>query len=285
MTAYGIHRGGAGEPMVLVHGFSGTRLMWEPVMAGLERSFDVMAVSLAGHVGGPDLAGPSVSVTALIDAVEHDLDQAGWPTAHVVGNSLGGWIALELARRGRARSVVAISPAGGWEPGTRDERRLHFLFRRLYRMSQAASPHLEQLVTRPRLRHQILWQVMAHGERVSPAAAAQMVRDSVLTPVYWELMDAIMRDGTPPDFRGVDCPVLLAWGTRDRIIPSPRYSRRLRELLPQAEWVDLPGLGHVPMAEDPELVAGTISSFVARVSAPAATDRSESRAPRRVPTG
>ena len=267
--AYGVHRSGAGEPIVLIHGFSGTRLMWEPVVAELEPSFEVMAVSLAGHVGGPELAGPSASVAALIDAVAHDLDQAGWPTAHLVGNSLGGWIALELARRGRARSVIAFAPAGGWESGTRDERRLRLLFRRLYWLSQKASPHLDSLVRRPRLRRELLWQVVAHGERVPPAVAAQMIRDSVQTPVYWELMDAIVRDGTPREFDGATCPVLLAWGTRDRIIPSPRYSRRLRELLPRAEFVDLPGLGHVPMAEDPELVERTITEFIRRVGEPA----------------
>lgn len=269
-AAYGVHRGGAGEPIVLIHGFSGTRLMWDPVVTRLETSFEVMAVSLAGHVGGTELAGSSATVEALVDAVQHDLDQAGWPTAHLVGNSLGGWIALELARRGRARSVIAFAPAGGWESGTRDERRLRLLFRRLYWLSEKATPHLDSLIRRPRLRHELLWQVVAHGERVPPAAAAQMIRDSAQTPVYWDLFDAIARDGTPEDFEGVACPVLLAWGTRDRIIPSPRYSRRLRELLPRADFVDLPGVGHVPMADDPELVTRTITGFVERVGEPAA---------------
>ena len=85
---------------MLIHGFSGTRLTWEPMLEALERSHDVLAVNLAGHVGGPGLAATSVSVNALVDAVERDLDAAGFDTAHVVGNSLGGWIALELASRG-----------------------------------------------------------------------------------------------------------------------------------------------------------------------------------------
>lgn len=260
-----VHRGGAGEPMVLIHGFSGTGRMWEPVLDTLERSHDVLAVNLAGHVGGAELpADAPVSVDALVDAVERDLDAAGFETAHLVGNSLGGWIAFELANRGRARSVVALSPAGGWEAGTRAEKRLRALFHRTYKLSKALIPRVDSLMRRPRLRRALLWQVAAHGERIPPASAAQMVRNSVECPVYFDLMDAIMRDGPPQGFDSVSCPVLLAWGTRDRIIPSPRYSQRLRELLPHAEWTALAGLGHVPMSDDPALVARTITEFTAR---------------------
>lgn len=269
-SGHGVHRGGAGEPLVLIHGFSGTRLIWEPVLKALERSHDVLAVNLAGHVGGPELADAPVSVNALVDAVERDLDAAGFDTAHVVGVSLGGWIAVELATRGRARSVVALAPAGGWEPGSRAERRLRMMFTRNHRLSTALLPRIDSLMRRPRLRRALLWQLAAHGERIPPAAAAQIVRDSVACPVYFELMDAILRDGPPRAFDGVTCPVLLAWGTRDRIIPSPRYSQRLRNLLPNAEWIELPGLGHVPMFDDPELVARTIVEFVGRVREPAA---------------
>ncbi len=259
-----VHRGGAGEPLVLLHGFSGTRLMWEPLLASLECSHDVLAVNLAGHVGGPELDDTPVSINALVDAAERDLDAAGFETAHMVGNSLGGWIAFELAARGRARSIVALAPAGGWEQGSRAERRLRTLFTRNHKLSTALLPRIDSLMRRPRLRRALLWQVAAHGERIPPAAAAEMIRDSVACPVYFELMDAILRDGPPRTLDGVTCPVLLAWGTRDRIIPSPRYSERLRNLLPNAEWMELPGLGHVAMFDDPELVARTIAEFVGR---------------------
>ncbi|MGO9793795.1 MAG: alpha/beta fold hydrolase [Solirubrobacteraceae bacterium] len=263
-SAHGVHRGGAGEPLVLIHGFSGTRLMWEPVMDALERSYDVLALSLAGHVGGPALADTHVSVSALVDAVERDLDGAGIDTAHAVGNSLGGWIALELAARGRARSVVALSPAGGWEPGSRAERRLRTLFTRNHKLLTVLLPQIDPLMRRPRVRRALLWQVVAHGERSRPAAAAQLVRDSVACPAYFELLEAILSDGPPSAFDEVTCPVLLAWGTRDRVIPSSRYSQRVRDLLPNAEWTELPGLGHIPMADDPELVARTITEFAGR---------------------
>jgi pimeloyl-ACP methyl ester carboxylesterase len=207
---------------VLLHGFSLTRRSWDPILAELEPSFDVLAVNLAGHIGGPEFGRAPVSVRSLVDAVERDLEAAGFSTAHLVGNSLGGWIAFELAARGRARSVVALSPAGGWEPGSRDERRLKALFTRLNRTSKAALPKVDALMRRPRVRRQALREAVAHGERVPPAAAAQMIRDSVACPVYFELMDAIMRDGPPRALQGVTCPVLIAWGTRDRILPIGR---------------------------------------------------------------
>jgi pimeloyl-ACP methyl ester carboxylesterase len=251
--------------MVLIHGFSGTMMLWEPVLGVLEQGHDVLAVTLAGHVGGPELpSGTQPSVSALIDAVERDLDAAGFESAHLVGNSLGGWIALELARRGRARSVVALSPAGGWEQGSSDERRLRSLFARAHRLSKLAAPRAEAMMRRPRLRRAMMRQACEHGERISPARAVQSLRDAVATPIYFQLMDAILRDGPPGSFDGVDCPVLLAWGSRDRILPSPRYSERMRRMLPAADWAELPGLGHIPMSDDPALVAATIADFTTR---------------------
>ena len=267
-TTHTVFRGGTGEPLVLIHAFSGTRRLWDPLLAELERSFDVLAVSLAGHVDGPAFGAAPICVPSLVDAVERDLDAAGFETAHLVGNSLGGWIAFELAIRGRARSVVALSPAGGWEAGTPDERRLRPLFTRLHRMSKASLPWVDTIMRRPRLRRQALREIVAHGERVPPTAAAQIIRDSLGCSVYFELMDAILRDGPVQTLDGVDCPVLIAWGTRDRILPVERYSRRLREMLPDSEWVALPGAGHVPMSDEPELIVRTIDRFAGRVREP-----------------
>jgi pimeloyl-ACP methyl ester carboxylesterase len=273
MGNIGLHRGGAGEPLVLIHGFSGTRHVWEPVRERLEAAFDVLAVNLAGHVGGPELPpGTSASVDALADAVEHDMDESGFESAHLVGNSLGGWIALELAQRGRAQSVVALAPAGGWVAGSRAERRLRRLFTRNHRLGTLMLPRIERLMARPRLRRMLLAQALARGDLIDAAAAAQMLRDSVVCPIYFELMDAILRDGPPAGFDGLACPVLLGWGAKDRILPVRTYSPRLRELIPAAEWVEFAKLGHVPMGDDPDLITRTISDFAARAAraAPAA---------------
>src|SRR5580704_15954876 len=110
------HRGGSGPPMVCLHGFTDTWRTWELVLPALEREHDVLAPTLAGHAGGPAIAGEPHDGT-IADAVERAMDEAGFETAHLVGNSLGGYVALQLAERGRAESVVALAPAGGWAVG------------------------------------------------------------------------------------------------------------------------------------------------------------------------
>src|SRR3954468_5056067 len=109
------HRGGSGAPMVCLHGFMDTWRTWELVLPALERRHDVLAPTLPGHAGGPPLT--ELTDTTLPDAVERAMDDAGFATAHIAGNSLGGWVALQLAARGRAESVVALAPAGGWAAG------------------------------------------------------------------------------------------------------------------------------------------------------------------------
>src|SRR3954451_9813620 len=102
--------------MVCLHGFTDTWRTWELVLPTLERRHDVLAPTLIGHAGGPPLEGEA-SIDRAAEAVERAMDDGGSEPAHLVGNSLGGSLALRLAARGRARSVVALAPAGGWGPG------------------------------------------------------------------------------------------------------------------------------------------------------------------------
>ena len=141
MTVGGLHRGGSGPSMVLLHGFTDTGFTWASVLAGLAAHHDVIAPTMLGHYGGPPLpAGVPLSIEALVEAVERDMDAVGFDTAHLVGISLGGWVALQLASRGRARSVVGLSPAGGWVHGSREERRILRYFRRNYLLLRAGRP-------------------------------------------------------------------------------------------------------------------------------------------------
>ena len=116
---------GGRDPLLLVHGFAATGRVWEPVAEDLEDSFEVLAPTLLGHFEAePFPPGVAAGIDALADWLERELDAVGWDSAHIVGNSLGGWLALELAKRGRARSVVALAPAGGWRPGSRAVKRI-----------------------------------------------------------------------------------------------------------------------------------------------------------------
>ena len=134
------HRGGSGPPLVCLHGFMDTWRAWELVLPALERHHDVLAPTLAGHAGGPPLGGGRLD-TAILDAVERAMDDAGWETAHVVGSSMGGFAALELAARGRARSVVALAPAGGWQPEDEFLAELLAAQERMHAQARAFAPH------------------------------------------------------------------------------------------------------------------------------------------------
>src|SRR3954453_2105201 len=114
-----LYRAGEGEPLVLIHGFTATWRCWLPVLGELVPRFDVIAPTLRGHDGGADLPphGEPPPIARAADFLEEHLDMLGVGTAHLAGNSLGGALALELAKRGRARSVVGISPGGGIRPG------------------------------------------------------------------------------------------------------------------------------------------------------------------------
>src|SRR5271163_1412747 len=109
------HRAGTGTPLLLLHGIGAIWRAWSPVLPFLEPHHEVIVPTLHGHAGGPPLdSGVAPSVQALVDGIEEELDRLGLAKVHIAGNSLGGWIGIELARRGRAQSLVLLSPAGAW---------------------------------------------------------------------------------------------------------------------------------------------------------------------------
>ncbi|MEA2421140.1 MAG: hypothetical protein QOF55_239, partial [Thermoleophilaceae bacterium] len=142
------HRGGAGSPLVCVHGFTDTWRTWDLVLPLLERHHDVLAPTLPGHAGGPPLPA-DVNHDVLADSVERAMDEAGFATAHIAGNSLGGHVALQLAARGRAESVVALAPGGGWATGDESYKETLGHFTTMQELLKAAVPHVEAIVATP----------------------------------------------------------------------------------------------------------------------------------------
>jgi pimeloyl-ACP methyl ester carboxylesterase len=260
------HRAGSGSPLVLLHGLTGSWRIWRPTLALLTPRHDVFVPTIAGHNGGPRLQG-AVTVDAMADALEQTLNDAGIRTAHLAGNSLGGWLALELACRGRARSVTALSPAGGWAT-PRDLRRVRRMFLTADRFTPRLVPHLDWAIRRPRARRLLLRQVMERGDRIPAPDAVELFDDYANCTIVEQLLATLHFDG---GFRAqmahVEVPIRIAWGDRDRTIPFERYGRPLLTTVPRAERVVLAGVGHVPMYDDPALVADTILETTAKTGA------------------
>ena len=172
------HRGGRGSPLSLLHGITATFRVWEPVFPALEEQHDVIAPTLAGHHGASALAEGSVAdISSLADRIEVRLDELGIARPHVAGNSLGGWIALELARRGRAKTVVAFSPPAAW-CSARDLARVSALVTAGHAAARLSGPRPRGLLTRPRGRRLLLRLAVEHGERVPPAVVEAMIREN-----------------------------------------------------------------------------------------------------------
>ena len=120
-------------------------------MPALERRFEVLAPTLAGHAGGPEFPdGTGRADEAIVDAVEAALDQAGWEAPAIAGNSLGGFVGLRLAERGRASSVVALAPAGGWVGGDPAMAETIRYFRAMAPLVRDAAPRADLIASSPR---------------------------------------------------------------------------------------------------------------------------------------
>jgi pimeloyl-ACP methyl ester carboxylesterase len=258
------HRGGSGEPLLLLHGIGHTWRGWKPMLALLERRFDVLAVDLPGFGHSPPLPpGTEPRPEALADAVERAMDQAGFDRAHIAGNSLGGWIALELARRGRALTVTAISPAGLQHAREKAWGRNMLLAMRWAARNLRAP---DSLLRTPLGAFLFAGPVVARPWRLDPDDFAEVLRLFADSPGFDATLPHTF-DGQPRGLDAIDVPVLLVWGTLDLLL-LPRQGRRFERLLPNAELRYVKRLGHTPMSDDPELLAGAIGDFAARNPGP-----------------
>lgn len=252
--------------MVLVHGIGGSWRNFRPVIPALEARHEVLAVGLLGHhPSQPFGDGVRPSISTLVDGVEREMDRAGFASAHLVGNSLGGWVVLELAKRGRARSVVALSPGGGYVPGSlvADLTALRLLFEHRV-TARLLAPRAERLASRPRLRRLLFAGAFARPDRLAAGEAGDLLRSFGGATGFVDLLRAMKRDGALADLDRIPEPVMIAWGTRDRVLPLRSFAPILRDGIPGCEFRELPGLGHVPMVDAPELVADLILDFAAR---------------------
>jgi pimeloyl-ACP methyl ester carboxylesterase len=247
---------------VCLHGFTDTWRTWELVLAELERQHEVLAPTLVGHAGGPPLDG-QVTDALIPDAIERAMDDAGFETAHIVGNSLGGYVALRLAARGRAESVVALAPAGGWAEGDQSFKEALGFFTTMHDLVQAAAPHAEAIVASSEGRRRATEFITTNFEHIPPELLAHQIRGAAACDAV-PLIEYASREGYSLDAQKINCPVRIVWGTDDKILAWPSAAARFRdEWLPDADWVELEGIGHCPQLDIPLETAQLILGFTA----------------------
>lgn len=260
-------RQGRGEPLVLLHGVTGSETMWRNVVPLLASRHDAIALTELGHRGGtPAPAGRPTTVSDVVDDVARRLDDLGLERPHLAGNSLGGWVALELARRGRAATVCALSPGGCWGPGGPELADAASRLRSIALMTKLARPVLPVAAHVPAIRHFSLRDTAAHGERTTAAELSALAGDLLACTVLDDLLSTteVLAPLDP-----LPCPVVVAWSEHDRILPLRTCGVHARSLMPGAELRTLTGVGHVPMIDDPRLVADVILDSAARAGATA----------------
>lgn len=246
------HRSGSGEPLVLVHGVGSRWQVWDAVLEPLTACHEVWAVDLPGFGSSP----PDGTVPAIIaqaERLEAFFAAEGLHRPHVAGNSMGGGIALELARRRSVASATAISPVGFWTPRERE-----WCIRSLevsLRVLSALRPALPALVATGAGRTLLFEQLVFKPWRLGADAALATVDaflGSACTPAALERFRSYAF-ADPQALRGGP-PVTIAWGDHDFLLLA-RQRARARRMLPWARHVELPGCGHVPFTDDPKLLA------------------------------
>ncbi|TJZ59258.1 alpha/beta fold hydrolase [Streptomyces piniterrae] len=252
-------RKGSGEPIVLLHGIGHHLQAWRPVCDILAASHEVIAIDLPGFGASPALPdGSSYDLPTVVPLLAAAFAELGVERPHVVGNSLGGLLALELGRERAVRSVTALSPAGFWTQG---ERRYAFgVLRGMYAGAQALpQPVVETLARSAIGRASLTGTIYAHPGRRSAEAVAAETRALREAPGFAQTLAAgrgvRFTDDVP------DIPVTIGWGSRDRLLLR-RQGVRAKHTIPGARLVRLPGCGHVPMNDDPALVARVILDTV-----------------------
>nr|CAB10983.1 hypothetical protein MLCB1779.02 [Mycobacterium leprae] len=263
---------GSGEPVLLLHPFMMSQTVWEivaPQLANTER-YEVFAPTMAAHHGGPSASSWMMSVSTLADHVEQQLDELGWDTAHLVGNSLGGWVVFELERRGRARSVTGIAPAGGWTRWSLAKFEVIAKFVAGMPLVAVARGLGSRALSLPFSHRLASLPLTGSPAGLSEHQLRNIVEDAGHCPAYFLLLIKTLLQPGLRELADITVPVLLVLCEKDRVLPPPKYSRHFTDHLPERTQVTkFDGMGHVPMFEAPEVITKLITNFINQCSKPA----------------
>lgn len=190
------------------------------------------------------------------------MDAAGFESAHIVGNSLGGYLALQLAARGRAETVVALAPAGGWAPGDESYKDTLGYFTSMQGLLKSAAPHAQAILASTEGRRRATEYIATNFEHIPVELLAHQMSGAASCAAAAALIDHALREGWSLDADEIACPVRIVWGTGDRLLRWPSAAARYRgNWLPHADWVELEGVGHCPQLDVPLETAQLILGF------------------------
>jgi pimeloyl-ACP methyl ester carboxylesterase len=245
---------GAGPPLVLLHGTGSRRGVWDPVIAAVSRERRTLALDLPGFGASPP-EDFEPGIDGYVARLARWFADQGLERPHVAGNSMGGGIALELARARLVASATAISPVGFW---TRRELRFaQWSVRGSRAIGTLVRPAAHAITGSAVGRTMLLGQMRARPWRMPASEAVAELEAFVDAPWVEPALEAFgrYRFHAGEQLRGV--PVTIAWGTRDRLL-IPRQAARARRMLPWARHVALRGCGHLPFHDDPDAVAALL---------------------------
>ncbi|HET9974170.1 MAG TPA: alpha/beta fold hydrolase [Streptosporangiaceae bacterium] len=264
MPSLAYTRSGAGAPLVLLHGIGLSRRAWDPVVPALAAHFTVIAVDLPGSGDSRPVPAPiEPAPAALAAAVAQLLDDLGLASPHLAGNSLGGWVALELAAIRPAASLTLLSPAGLWHGDAPLYDRVSLRASRW--LARRAGRLLSRLVNYRLGRALILGQTHGRPTRLTAGYAQDAIHAMGTGAGFDEILTATVTRrflASAP----IGAPVTVAFGSRDRLLLR-HQSRHLDQLPRDTHVAALPGCGHVPMADDPEAVTAVITETARRAVA------------------
>ena len=256
---------GEGEPVVFVHGLSGCWQNWLENIPHFARSRRVVAMDLPGFGHSP-MPREKITISRYAACVDELLDGLGIECANVIGNSMGGFIGAELAIEfsTKVERLVLVSAAG---LTTHDMHNDHLM--RALRMAEAVLAHgavwaakrSDDFARRRNLRRQALAAVVAHPSRLSAPLAAELIRGSG-RPGFMDALEAL---GTYPlldRLERIECPTLVVWGAKDRLVPARDADRFVESSGDTADKVVYADTGHMAMLERPADFNERVESFL-----------------------